>query len=560
MINQEILNYVIIRKLGDGGMGSVYLAQNKSINQYVAVKMLHPQYSNKPLLRERFRNEAIMLSSLNHPNIVKFLNYVENDQGIFLIMEYVDGMTLEDFINKKNGLIVEEKAYPMFRQILDAFNYAHKHNIVHRDIKPSNILLDKNNNVKILDFGIAQILSETNDSAIKGGGTASYMSPEQIHDKPLDGRSDIYSLGVLFHQMLTGHAPYDVSTLSPFDIKQKVLQENLPPMKASYPYIPDELQAIVDKATSKSPDNRYQTCSDLRKDVIRAHNSIKNGGGGGNNGNGRSNKWIAWAGGALALIIAALGILFFLYKTGGGGSGYYADYTEKNGVPEGIGKLSEAERAQLGAAYKIEVENGNVTSVALVDDKDSVVSITDSLLAIVKYPEMKMSYDKEGKIKTKKVYDDKGNLQFTIKYKDEGKSATIDYEANGNSANGIYTSGQKTKNYAMEYDEKTGRLASIRFVNEEGFPKEDSQGISGYDFLYDKDGHTERITYVDNENKPKENKYEFASVEYKYGDKGEFKGSKSFNKGGFESQPVVKEKKESTGSKAKKNRKNKKIR
>ena len=147
----EILNYVIVRKIGEGGMGQVFLARNKSIHQFVAIEMRHPRFCASPALRDRFRQEAILLSSLDHPNIVKFLNYVENDQGIFLIMEYVDGITLEDFINKKNGLIVESRAYPMMTQILDAFAYAHGRGMVHRNIKPGNIFVGKDGNIKVLD-------------------------------------------------------------------------------------------------------------------------------------------------------------------------------------------------------------------------------------------------------------------------------------------------------------------------------------------------------------------------------------------------------------------------
>ena len=162
MIPVDLLNYQLIRLLGRGGMGEVYLARNKNIEQFVAVKALHPKYANNPMIRARFKQEAVMLNSLNHPNIVKFLNFVENEYGVFLIMEYVDGYTLEEYITKRNGLIVEEKAYPMFAEILNAFSYAHQHGIIHRDIKPSNIFLDKEGHIKVMDFGIAQIISEAN--------------------------------------------------------------------------------------------------------------------------------------------------------------------------------------------------------------------------------------------------------------------------------------------------------------------------------------------------------------------------------------------------------------
>ena len=153
MVPTDILNYRVVRPLGSGGMGTVYLAVNTSIDQEVA---------RSTTLRTLFKQEAVTLSQLNHPGIVKFLNYVERPDGVYLIMEYVKGITLEDFITKKNGLIVEKKAYPIIREILDAFAYAHSKGIVHCDIKPSNIVIQDNGHVKVMDFGIAQIVSQAN--------------------------------------------------------------------------------------------------------------------------------------------------------------------------------------------------------------------------------------------------------------------------------------------------------------------------------------------------------------------------------------------------------------
>ena len=535
MLNQEILNYVIIRKIGDGGMGSVYLAKNKSIHQFVAIKMLHPQYSNNPLLRERFRNEAIMLSSLNHPNIVKFLNYVENDQGIFLIMEYVDGMTLEDHINKKSGLIVEERAYPMFRQILDAFSYAHKHQIVHRDIKPSNILIDRDGNIKILDFGIAQILSETNDSGIKGGGTASYMSPEQVHDRPLDPRSDIYSLGVVFYQMLTGKPPYDLTALSPFDIKQKVLSEPLPPMRETYPYVAEELQGIINKAMGKEPVSRYQNCNEMKKDVVRAHKAIQAREGGGSSGGFGEKKgpkpWIIILAAVLAVLIAGGGVLFFLFKTSDG-KYYYSDYVEKKGVPEGVNKLSDKDKEGLESFYRVEYLNGKIVRISLVNSKDSVVAVSDSLLALVKYPDVRFKYNDKGNITNKEIYNEKGELQFKLSYKDDGKKATLTPEGSNHPANGIFYGTPTQKEYVLEYDGKTGTLSEIKFVDESGFPTQNNDSIAAMTFTYGKNGQIERMNYVDKLGSPKDNSYKFAIAEFKYDDKGNFVSSKSYNKNG----------------------------
>ena len=158
MIGKEILNYVIIAKIGSGGMGSVFLAEHKFIKQQkVAIKMIKSEVFND-FAKSKLKEEAERLASLDHPNIVKFLNYDIDAQGnVYLIMEYAEGTTLDQYINLKTGLIVEEKILPLFEPILDAFEYAHKKKVVHRDIKPSNIIITTEGIPKILDFGISTI-------------------------------------------------------------------------------------------------------------------------------------------------------------------------------------------------------------------------------------------------------------------------------------------------------------------------------------------------------------------------------------------------------------------
>lgn len=281
---QELLNYKIDRKIGEGGMGVVYLAYNPFLGQQVAIKMLHPKYAANPLLRDKFKQEAMLLSGLTHPNIVKFINYVENDDGVFLIMEYVEGITLDEYIHKKNGLIVEERAMPLLRNLADALHHAHVQGIVHRDIKPSNILIDKEGHIKILDFGIAKIMSEVQgDDIARGGGSPRYMSPEQVLGKHVDARSDIYSLGVVMYEILTGRTPYD-SALEPMDIKHKVVHEPLPRMKDAYSYISDDAQKIVDRATRKNPAERFRNSGEMLQ-ALRSGKLPS----GGNAGNGGSN-------------------------------------------------------------------------------------------------------------------------------------------------------------------------------------------------------------------------------------------------------------------------------
>ena len=210
MIGKEILNYTIISSIGKGGMGTVYLAEHKYIKQQkAAVKILNSDVVSE-FTRQRLAEEAEHLARLNHPNIVRLLNYHIDEEGnVYLIMEYAEGVTLDTYINDVSGLIVEDRICALFEPMLDAVGYAHKNNIIHRDLKPSNIIITEDGTPKILDFGIAKIMD--NEVGVESEkmimGTPAYMSPEQVKGDNLDGRSDIYSLGVVLYQMLTGNAP-----------------------------------------------------------------------------------------------------------------------------------------------------------------------------------------------------------------------------------------------------------------------------------------------------------------------------------------------------------------
>ena len=353
MIPTDILNYRIVRHLGSGGMGSVYLAVNTNIDQQVAIKALKPEIARNPALRARFKQEAELLCSLDHQGIVKFLNYVETPEGVFLIMEYVKGITLEDFINKKNGLIVEKKAYPMICEILDAFEYAHSKGIVHRDIKPSNIIIQEDGHIKIMDFGIAQIVSEANMADSRYiMGTPTYMSPEQIYGRNVDTRSDIYSIGVLIYHMLTGRAPYDSTMLTAQEIRQKVVREDMPRMAEYYPYISNKIQEVVDKATQKIPEARYQSCMEMKAAVKKAiaPDPIP--------------RPLIYGGAAVAVILMLVG--FFTWDYYRTKVKYYRDYVEVYGIPEGVGRLSSSEMSHREASYRFEYSRHKLRRVSYV--------------------------------------------------------------------------------------------------------------------------------------------------------------------------------------------------
>ena len=266
MIGKQILSYKIESVLGEGGMGTVYLGVHTQLGRKVAVKMLHPNLSKNASLRERFKNEASALAHLHQPNIVTLFDYYESEEGLFLVMEYVDGMELADHINNVSGPIDEKSAIHYFSQILEAFSYAHNKKVVHRDIKPSNILITKENDIKIMDFGIAKIM-DSQKSLTKTGtqmGTVFYMSPEQVNGQKIDHRSDIYSLGVTLFQMITGQCPYNNDTTE-FQIYSHIINDPLPDLKSFYPGASEHLAQLIAKATQKNVEDRFQSCEEFKK-------------------------------------------------------------------------------------------------------------------------------------------------------------------------------------------------------------------------------------------------------------------------------------------------------
>jgi TPR repeat protein/predicted Ser/Thr protein kinase len=266
-MEQQILNYRIEHPPIEGGMSWVYFGVHPVTGQKVAIKELLPHLATLEDLRERFRREAQFMARLNHPNIVRLIRYEESGNRLLLVLEYIEGINLEEYITNHRGPIPEEEAKELFCQLLEAFAYAHDNDVIHRDIKPSNIIITGGNQVKVIDFGIAKIAGgESGILRTKTGtriGTVAYMSPEQVRGHVVDWQTDIYSLGVLFHQMLTGKAPYNLATESEFDVQTKIVKERLPRMRGIYEYISNDMQAIVDKATAKEKSARYGSCNEF---------------------------------------------------------------------------------------------------------------------------------------------------------------------------------------------------------------------------------------------------------------------------------------------------------
>jgi serine/threonine protein kinase len=270
MIGATIHNYHIEELIDEGGMGSIYLGLHKFLERRAAIKDLNPMLRKKPEIIERFRNEALILSQLNHPNIVSLYDYVENEIGYFIIMEYVEGETLAEYIETTTGPIPERRAISIFLKILDAIQYAHDRNILHRDIKPSNFIIKPDNDIKILDFGIAKSIDGKSKSLTKTGlkvGTTMFMSPQQVRGQVLDRRSDIYSLGVTLFQMVTGQLPYDEKKTE-FDLFNLIVNEPFPNPKDFYVGVSDEMCRIIFKSTAKRPLDRYQSCDEFSKSLL----------------------------------------------------------------------------------------------------------------------------------------------------------------------------------------------------------------------------------------------------------------------------------------------------
>ncbi|GEM_PF-842681 len=266
MEEKYILKYRIERELGRGGMSRVYLGVDPMTGLRVAIKVLNQDLAEDASMRDRFLVEAQSLAKLDHPDIVHLIEY--DHEKLVLVQKYIEGMNLEEYITNHRGPIPEEEAKALFCKLLEAFAYVHSNNVIHRDIKPANILMTKAGQVKIVDFGIAKDTEAgRNTSTGTRMGTVAYMSPEQVLGEDLDKRTDIYSLGVLLHQMLTGKAPYDINTDKQFKVQAKIVQEPLPRMKSIYEYVSPGMQAVVDKATAKDRSKRYQSCEEFMRAI-----------------------------------------------------------------------------------------------------------------------------------------------------------------------------------------------------------------------------------------------------------------------------------------------------
>src|ERR671920_289215 len=234
--------YLIIRKLGSGGMADVYLAEDQELGRRVAIKILDDRHAADEQFVERFRREAQNAASLNHPNIVSIFDRGQAEDTYYIAMEFLDGRTLKELLIR-NGPTPIPIAIDYARQILSALSFAHRHGIVHRDIKPHNIVVGADGRLKVTDFGIARSGASQMTEAGSIVGKAQYLSPEQARGAPVDPRSDIYSLGVVLYEMLTGKVPFTGD--APVEIAMKHLSSVPEPPSKSRAEVPPALDAVV---------------------------------------------------------------------------------------------------------------------------------------------------------------------------------------------------------------------------------------------------------------------------------------------------------------------------
>ncbi|HEY8546217.1 MAG TPA: Stk1 family PASTA domain-containing Ser/Thr kinase [Acidimicrobiales bacterium] len=263
--------YELHRRLGRGGMAEVYLARDQMLDRAVAVKVLFPALATDPGFVERFRREAQSAAGLNHPNIVGVYDWGEANGTYFIVMEYVEGESLAELIQHE-GRLDPDRAAEIASDIAAALGFAHRNGgVIHRDVKPGNVLITREGAVKVADFGIARAISDTSDQNLtKTGsvmGTATYFSPEQARGAGVDPRSDVYSLGCVIYEMVTGRPPFQGENA--VAIAYKHVQEAVVSPRLVDPAIPDTLEAIILKCLAKNPNNRYPSAQDLRADLTR---------------------------------------------------------------------------------------------------------------------------------------------------------------------------------------------------------------------------------------------------------------------------------------------------
>lgn len=267
-MNRGTEQYHIIQKLGEGGMGTVYLAEDSLIQRQVAIKQLNKTTdTSDAMISDRFQQEALALARLNHPNITHLYSFIPNEDSYWMVMEYVTGKTLEAWI-KLHGKVTAILAASIAVHILDGLDHAHRKGIIHRDLKPANVMVSEEGEIKIMDFGIARIRNSQRITRHgKSVGTLEYMAPEQIQGNEGDERTDIYAVGNIMYEMLCGNTPFCGDT--DYHIMKAKLETSPESILKFNPSVPQELQKIIFKALERKEDKRYATANEMKLAIVK---------------------------------------------------------------------------------------------------------------------------------------------------------------------------------------------------------------------------------------------------------------------------------------------------
>ena len=263
LIGRTIGPYTLVEPLGQGGMATVYKGYQQSLNRYVAIKVLRGELARDEKFVARFRREALAVARLSHPSILHVYDAGAADGVYYIVMDYAPGGTLKDLMRR--GPLSTERAISVATQIAEALDYAHRQGVIHRDVKPSNILLTIDGRPQLTDFGIAKALYEHEQLTRTGTsiGTPEYMAPEQIEGQSVDGRADIYALGIVLYEMLSGRTPFHAET--PMAMVYKQLNDPPPPLRSVGVSVPGWLESVLNQALAKNPAARFQRASDMAR-------------------------------------------------------------------------------------------------------------------------------------------------------------------------------------------------------------------------------------------------------------------------------------------------------
>ena len=266
MIGNVVGSYKVTEKIGEGGMGAVFKGIDLMLEREVAIKMLRPELASQPQVVERFRSEAVTLAKLNHPNIATLFSFLRQGEDFFMVMEFVRGETLDSLI-RRLGAMPCDRGISLFCQALEGIDHAHRMGIIHRDIKPANMMLTETGTLKVMDFGIARVLG-TSRMTKQGNivGTIEYMSPEQVRGQETDARSDIYSLGILLYEMLTGRVPF--SSDSEYDLMRMQIEHAPEPPRVFSAQIPQPVEQAIMRALAKRSEARFQGAAEFRSALL----------------------------------------------------------------------------------------------------------------------------------------------------------------------------------------------------------------------------------------------------------------------------------------------------